>query len=389
LMSSAWPPSVRRVETTRPVTAHEHGLSSVVHRTADRCRQHDGLTAAVGESGGGDTKGSDMSDLAHQVANEAVHPFDRMVRALQVRGCLVRSVSPGSVRATCPTHRDGRPSLVVTRRSDRVLAKCFGGCRLEDIVSALGLRMADLFLGPRLPAQTSHVVDVYDYVDLLGVVVAQKVRWEPKAFRWRTPAPGTSHGYRWGVHGEARVGLYRWPDLVDATQVFVVEGEKSVELLFSQGFVATCPPSGASRWLEEWSMDLWHAGCREVVILPDNDRAGAQHGERIAASCYAVTDLRHRFADAGDRPWTGERDTNAWRIKVVRLPSLPNAGDVADWFAGGSRDELQVLVAEAPCWSPGARERARLDRKRTRTRERVRRHRQRKRSLASSLVIMA
>lgn len=48
--------------------------------------------------------------------------------------------------ACCPAHPDKSPSMSVKEGDDgRVLAYCFGGCSIEDIVAAVGLEMEDLF----------------------------------------------------------------------------------------------------------------------------------------------------------------------------------------------------------------------------------------------------
>ncbi len=49
-------------------------------------------------------------------------------------------------QALCPAHDDHEPSLSVSEGEDgRALVRCFAGCRTEDVVSALGLEMSDLF----------------------------------------------------------------------------------------------------------------------------------------------------------------------------------------------------------------------------------------------------
>ena len=48
--------------------------------------------------------------------------------------------------AKCPAHDDRHPSLSIGLGDDgRVLVNCFNGCTPEEVVGALGLRMADLF----------------------------------------------------------------------------------------------------------------------------------------------------------------------------------------------------------------------------------------------------
>ena len=47
----------------------------------------------------------------------------------------------------CPAHDDrNNPSLSVKAENGRLLLHCFAGCRPEDIVSAIGLQMEDLFV---------------------------------------------------------------------------------------------------------------------------------------------------------------------------------------------------------------------------------------------------
>lgn len=48
----------------------------------------------------------------------------------------------------CPAHEDGSPSLSVSEAQDgRVLIHCFGGCRPDDVIAAVGLEWKDLFPG--------------------------------------------------------------------------------------------------------------------------------------------------------------------------------------------------------------------------------------------------
>ena len=46
----------------------------------------------------------------------------------------------------CPSHRSKRHrDLSIRAVADRILIHCFGGCSLENICAALGIRKADLF----------------------------------------------------------------------------------------------------------------------------------------------------------------------------------------------------------------------------------------------------
>ena len=68
--------------------------------------------------------------------------FDTVVSRLE----QVRRRSPDQVSARCPAHDDKVPSLSVRGLPDgRVLMKCFAGCTVHEVVSAIGLDVADLF----------------------------------------------------------------------------------------------------------------------------------------------------------------------------------------------------------------------------------------------------
>lgn len=296
-------------------------------------------------------------DSAPPGALVADHPFDRLIRALKAHGCRVQQLKEDTARLTCPTHPDRYASLGVTRRPETVLVHCFAGCKTSDVMGSVGLRMADLFVKGSVRPEPSRIVATYDYYDINGELLAQKVRLHPKHFFWRRPDPSRASKWLARLDG-AKPGLYRLPDLVDVTQVFCLEGEKAVDLFWTLGLPACCPPSGASSWKSEWSADLQRAGCVELVVLPDADRPGVTHAERIAAASWELP---------APLP-----------VKVIALPGLPAGADAFDWIRDGhSTADLLRIVSSASYWEPGALERARADRKRALTNERVKRWRQR------------
>jgi 5S rRNA maturation endonuclease (ribonuclease M5)/KaiC/GvpD/RAD55 family RecA-like ATPase len=177
------------------------------------------------------------------------------------------------------------------------------------------------------PAGERRIVAAYPYTDEAGSLLFEVVRFEPKDFRQRRP--DGRGGHIWNLKG-VRLVPYRLPEVVEALSldhvVFLVEGEKDTDRLWSLGIPATCNPGGAGKWRDEFSE---HFEGADVVILPDNDEAGRDHAEKVARS------LSGRAA----------------RIRVVDLPNLPRKGDVSDWLkAGGTVEALHALVEQAPTW---------------------------------------
>ena len=314
---------------------------------------------------------------------DGVHPFERVLSALRDHGCKIRTLSADSVAASCPAHRDTRPSLRVTRVADLALLHCFAGCSNETIIGALGLKMAELFTGPKSRLPQARIAETYDYRDAVGALLARKVRFIPKDFKWQVPNPAVPGTFLWGLHGTG-VGLYNLPALVDAHQVLVTEGERAVDRLTALGFPATCPPNGANTWSPEWSLDLWKLGCVEVIVLADADDVGRRHAERVAAASYALTlppvaVLDGAIGAVAVDPVGAQPRHPALAVKVLLLPGLPRGGDVVDFLdAGHTAADLRSAIEVAPRWFPGAEAQHRADQRRLLARERQRKCRARK-----------
>lgn len=72
----------------------------------------------------------------------------------KVLSCLdkVKSAGTNKWKACCPAHDDKNPSLAISETLDgTVLLKCWAGCTVQDIVSAIGLELRDLFPGNKQP----------------------------------------------------------------------------------------------------------------------------------------------------------------------------------------------------------------------------------------------
>lgn len=242
----------------------------------------------------------------------------------------LQGVQRSGERATakCPAHDDTRSSLSVTARDGKILVKCFARCASPAIVSALGLTLADLFLEPRPAApEPERILATYEYRDESDALLYRVHRYEPKDFR--PFHPDAKGHWRIGLPAEIRRVVYRLPELVEQTRVYVVEGEKDVETLRALGLTATTTQFGANgfeKYAAAYAQQLRDAGVQEVVILPDHDEAGEGYAAAWARAVLAL----------------------GLRVKIVRLPDLKPKGDVTDWLATHTRADLERLVERIP-----------------------------------------
>jgi hypothetical protein len=191
--------------------------------------------------------------------------------------------------------------------------------------------------GIPIPGQKKRWVEpeaVFDYRDEHGTLLYQACRFPGKKFKQRRPDGNGGWTYQ---TRDVRKVPYRLPELLRGDLdkvVFIPEGEKHVNRLYSLGLVATCNIGGAEKWTTELSP---HLKDRRVCILPDNDPPGQRHGQRVAHSLCTV----------------------ASEVKVLDLPNLPPKGDIINWLdAGGTVEELFRLFEWTPTWKPATEQKA-------------------------------
>ena len=243
--------------------------------------------------------------------------------------------------ARCPGHEDSNPSLSIAQGDNGcALLKCHAGCSNDAIVSAIGLKLVDLFPQRQTTAKDIPRVQVaaYQYTDEQGKLLFEKIRFDPKGFSLRSPA-GRAGSFKENVQGVRRV-LYRLPEIIKAVErnlpVFICEGEKDCDRLASLKLVATCNFDGAGqhgdktkpyagKWMVEYGEVLRGA---EVVIIADKDAPGRAHAADIACKLKAV----------------------AKRVAVLELPDVGDKAvkDTSDFFgSGGTLEDFQALVDTA------------------------------------------
>lgn len=246
----------------------------------------------------------------------------------------------------CPCHDDGRASLHIKdndRNSNDVVLDCKAGCDWKDIKDELrarglledwkdpSIRRTDPYREQKKPSvhRFNPYNIYYSYHSATGQEIFRVCRMQTtdgKRFMQITPSEDEKTWLNRGPKKEDLV-LYRLPEVLSAIHqqrlVFVVEGEKDVENLRKEGFIATCNPMGACKWLHQYSYMLLSA---LVIILPDNDAVGATHAHHVRDSLANI----------------------ARSVTVIRLPDLPKKGDVSDWFeAGNTGSDFKQVVSQA------------------------------------------
>jgi len=195
----------------------------------------------------------------------------------------VKGTGSNQWMACCPAHSDNNPSLSIRLGDDgKILLNCFADCSFEDICTALGVKVSELFAEEANPIPKLNEVGSYSYTDKDGKELYQIVRFEPKTFRPRRRVNGR---YVWNLKDIPRV-LYNLPDVIQSPRVWLVEGEKDADVLRSVNYVATTAVGGAGKWLDEYTHTL--AG-KDVVIVSDRDGAdngytGQKHAQSVAQS---------------------------------------------------------------------------------------------------------
>ena len=254
--------------------------------------------------------------------------------------------SYGKWTACCPSHEDEKQSLsIAIGRSGGLVMNCnaFNGCTIKTILSAIGLDMKSI-APPHMRERkmaTSKIVKVYDYCDLVsGKLLYQCIRYEPKRFNYRRPNPAfktsepisdTNPEWIYNLEGVTRV-LYRLPELKrelakNPTRfVFQVEGERDVDALWNLGFLATCNPMGAGKWLPEFTNALTGYN---VIVIADNDpedpktkrRPGLEHANMVC------------------RELLGKAKT---LFLIESMPGVGDKGDFSDWLAMQKNGEVEI-----------------------------------------------
>ena len=126
--------------------------------------------------------------------------------------------------------------------------------------------------------------------------------------------------------------LYRLPDIIDAAEVWICEGEKAADAAVSLGLHATTSAGGSgAAEKSDWST----LDGKRIVILPDNDEPGL----KFVAAVVALI----------------QKQAPGASIEVKQLKAdwaeIPDGGDIADWseqFDSSDSETLQTRLRSIP-----------------------------------------
>lgn len=254
-----------------------------------------------------------------------------------------------SYMARCPFHDDGEPSMSFN------FEKGVWHCHTEHIgggmvdfemrLNGVNTRDAAAAVASVIGIQQSMSYGskpeaIYEYRDEQSRLLYQVVRSrDPQSGKKRIAnRRPVGKGWEYTLEGTRRV-LYHLEEVIRASEVFIVEGEKCADAVreaycamqgetdacIVHGFTATTNPHGAGKWREEFAP--YFAG-KKVIVVPDNDTPGREHMEMVAASVSRY----------------------ALGVKWLELPLDDLKDDIADFLQNHAFQDVQGMVGRAPLW---------------------------------------
>lgn len=212
--------------------------------------------------------------------------------------------------ACCPACDDTKHHLYITPADDKALLYC-QKCQKSttEIISAVGLKLQDLFFGENGNANIKPVSRrEHIYYNADGSIfgkkdIVSKTNGEKDCY-WSRYENGS---YKHGLKGQ-KAPLYNLPLLTKTNEstIYFAEGEKDCETLRSVGLVATTTPNGGHQkeWLNSFSDCL--VG-KNIVVLTDNDSTGVGYGLFVAKNTFPVAESVRIVPSIAIFPTIGEK----------------------------------------------------------------------------------
>ena len=217
--------------------------------------------------------------------------YERVLKAFRREGLEVSERSDGRAQAQAPGHSRADRSVSITKIEGSVLV-CSHSDPTSQVLDRIGLSLADLY--------DDRTGATYKYCD--GRTVH---RTPNKDFKQYGNTKGTA--------------LFRVERVVDATRVYVVEGEKDVLACEAAGGFAVCKPMGSSG--EPGKFNWSPLENKTVVVVADKDRVGRDYAAKVSVLLRAIA-------------------------ATVEVAEAKSGKDLADHVAAGHQLDELVTIGE-------------------------------------------
>jgi hypothetical protein len=263
----------------------------------------------------------------------------------------VKQVHGSQFIANCPCCQDTKQHLYIKENNVGVALDCKRGCSSEQITSAVGLKMSDLFTSQAIfnpgvgyvPRQTTpsspkeqpkyEQLPVvawrrYNYSAVTGEKLQKNIGIHENGDKFAVWKHHENGRYEKGLNGLTPT-LYRAENISKSDLIFIVEGEKDVHTMEKMGFTAVCSPHG-SKWNDSYA-PLFKG--KNVVIITDFDKPGMKYGRDIVDSLSGKN---------------GERIAKQGVLLPANglLPTLKEKGDISDIVAEKGEDFAKNAILQ-------------------------------------------
>ena len=248
----------------------------------------------------------------------------------------------GSILCCCPIHEargTHTPSLLLSITNEK---RVLFHCRSQNCDAKHFLAIRDHLVKCGLPrsqiGSSRHAEIHYDYQNPDGSYAWTKVRrvtqsgkkrflcgvWHENTKQWSNGRPDGAPL----LFNLATIAAH------PTVPLLIVEGEKDVLTAAGFGLLATTNADGAGKWRVEDTQKLIALGVRKVIVCPDNDGPGIEHGIHVAKT----------FQQANIE------------VRWLELPELGAKEDLSDWAPKQASPDafLRELIDAAPMFDADA-----------------------------------
>lgn len=265
--------------------------------------------------------------------------------------------SESEIMVHCCVHDDPNPSLSITVKNDKLLAKCFAGCGQEDVIEVLKARTlwpesGTSTNGNGIPQSWKGKArsGLWEYRGQRGELLGYVARFDGPDGKDVVPYfIRNGSGWKAGAAPEPRplYGLHKLRD--HQGPVLIVEGEKATDAaqILSPGH-ACITWSGGSNAVKK--ADFVPLAGREVIVWPDADEPGQKAARAVlkVLEHIGVQSVKILTPPAGVAQGWDAADALAEGWSPDRFTQFAQGGDIADACRGifNGADLLKMQLPE-------------------------------------------